>query len=114
MLHSRVRYFDPEHRRPGIPPDVGALVEKLADGSVTLTLVNTNPLDPRTVIVQAGAYAEHQFLSASWNGKTAAIDQPYVAVRLEPGCGARLKLTMKRYANRPTLAEPWDRGWMAQ
>ncbi|MGB9606621.1 MAG: hypothetical protein ACPL88_12165, partial [Bryobacteraceae bacterium] len=40
ILHSRFRYFDPERRRAGLPPDVGALVEKLAADSATLTLVN--------------------------------------------------------------------------
>src|SRR5262249_43786863 len=29
VLHCRVRYFDPEKGRAGIPEDVGALVEKL-------------------------------------------------------------------------------------
>jgi len=28
-LHTRVRYFDPDKRRPGLPADVAALVEKL-------------------------------------------------------------------------------------
>lgn len=26
-LHVRLRYFDPEARRPGVPPDVAALVQ---------------------------------------------------------------------------------------
>ena len=47
VLHSRFRYFDPERRRAGLPPDVGALVEKL--GADSATIVNTNPLEPRTV-----------------------------------------------------------------
>jgi hypothetical protein len=29
-------------------------------------------------------------------------------LRLEPGCGSRLVFSMQRYANRPTLAPPWD------
>jgi hypothetical protein len=37
-----------------------------------------------------------------------------VNVRLEPGCGARVEFRMKRYTNQPTLAQPWDRGWMAK
>ena len=32
------------------------------------------------------------------------------AVRLAPGCGAQLKIALKRYANPPTFAFPWDRG----
>ncbi len=99
-LHSRVRYFDPVKQRAGLPEDVAALVEKFDAESVTLTLVNTNQVSPRTVVVQAGAYAEHQFLP----GGNSAI-----TVKLGPGAGDRLSLKMKRYANAPTLRYPWDR-----
>ena len=109
MLHSRVRYFDPERRRAGIPPDVGALVEKLEDDSMTLTLVNTNPVEARDVIVQAGAYAEHRFTGVEINGQSAEGKGSWITVKLEPGCGAKLQLGMKRYSAAPTLAFPWDR-----
>ncbi len=107
-LHTRVRYFDPERRRSGLPPDVAALVEKLTGDSVTLTLVNTSPLHPRDLIVQAGAYAEHRFQSVTVNGKTTPIDGPSVSLRLQPGCGSRLVFSMRRYAGQPRLAMPWD------
>lgn len=113
-LHSRFRYFDPAARRAGLPPDVGALVEKLGADSATLTLVNTNPVEARTVIVQAGAYGEHQFHSVTIEGKSAAIEGPQLTVRLEPGCGSRLEFRMSRYKNQPTLAHPWDRGWFGK
>ena len=112
MLHSRLRYFDPDRRRSGPPESMGALVEKLTADSATVTLVNTDPVNPIQVIVQAGGYAEHQFVSATLNGKQVAIDHPWVTVRLEPGSGARVEFQMRRYANQPTLAQPWDRGWM--
>jgi hypothetical protein len=110
-LHSRVRYFDPVRRRSGPPEDVGALVQRLTADSVTVTLVNTDQVKPRTVIVQAGGYAEHRFLSALLNGKTVPIDHPYVTVRLEPGSGSQIEFKMSRYVNQPSLAHPWDRGW---
>jgi hypothetical protein len=47
-------------------------------------------------------------------GKMAPVNGPVVTVRLEPGAGTRLEVKMKRYANRPTLAFPWDRGWYGQ
>ncbi len=112
MLNSRFRYFDPVKRRAGLPDDVGALVEKLGAESATLTLVNLNPIEPRTVIVQAGAYGEHQFDMTTIAGRTTNIDGPLVTVRLEPGAGSRIEFKMTRYANRPTLAHPWDRGWL--
>jgi hypothetical protein len=111
VLHSRFRYFDPDRRRAGLPEDVGALVEKLGPDSATVTLVNVNALDPRTVAVQAGGYGEHRFDTVTAGGKTTAVGGPVLTVRLEPGSGARLVFRMTRYANRPTFAFPWDRGW---
>ncbi len=109
-LHSRLRYFDPVARRAGLPADVGALVEKLAADSVTVTLVNTNAVEPRTVVVQAGAHAEHQILAVETGGQARPAGRSWLTVRLAPGCGARLVLGMRRYANPPTLLFPWDRG----
>jgi hypothetical protein len=111
VLHSRFRYFDPVRRRAGVPEDVGALVEKLSGDGATLTLVNTSVVHPRTVIVQAGGYGEHQFESVTMGGQTTNIGGPLLTVRLEPGTGARLEFRMGRYKNQPTFAFPWDRGW---
>jgi len=36
------------------------LIEKMSADEVTVTLVNTNPVAPRRVIVQGGAYGEHR------------------------------------------------------
>jgi hypothetical protein len=110
-LHSRFRYFDPVRRRAGLPEDVGALVEKLEADGATLTLVNVDPVEARTVVVQAGGYGEHRFDSVEVNGKTQTVAGPLLNVRLEPGSGARLRFRMARYVNPPTLAHPWDRGW---
>ena len=109
VLHSRLRYFDPEKRRSGLPQDVAALVEKLTADSVTVTLVNTNQLEPRVLDVQAGGYGEHQFTEVSANGKKTPLQSPVLTVRLAPGAGSRLILSMNRYVNRPTLAQPWNR-----
>jgi hypothetical protein len=100
VLHSRLRYFDPDRRRAGLPEDVAALVHELSADSVTVTLVNVNQVEARDVIVQAGAYAEHQFTDSNSSALT---------VRLAPGAGKKLTLKMKRYANRPNLAFPWSR-----
>ncbi len=104
-LHARVRYFDQARNRPGLPEDVAALVEKFDADSVTLTLVNTNAAETREVTVQAGAYAEHQFLTV--NGL--AVNGSSVRVKLAAGAGGRLECKVKRFANQPTLRLPWDR-----
>jgi hypothetical protein len=111
VLRSQVRYFDPERRRAGLSEDVAALVEKIEPGGVTLTIVNTSTVATRRLIVQTGAYGEHQAVSVTAGGKTTAIDAPYFEMRLAPGAGEKLTVAMRRYVNDPTLAFPWDRGW---
>jgi hypothetical protein len=108
VLHCRLRYFDPVKRRAGVPEDVAALVEALSDDGVTVTLVNVSQTEARTVVVQAGGYAEHQFVSATLDGKTVPVDALSLTVRLAPGAGGRLALRMRRYANPPQLAFPWE------
>ena len=39
-VYSRLRYFDPERRRAGIPPNVAALVDSMSATEVAVTLVN--------------------------------------------------------------------------
>jgi hypothetical protein len=107
LLHCRLRYFDPDKRRAGLPADVAALIEKMDADSVTVTLVNTSPVAARSVVVQAGAYAEHRFSHVAMNGKSVPVDAATFSVRLEPGCGSRLVLTMKRHGNAPKLAFPF-------
>lgn len=108
VLHSRFRYFDAEKRRAGLPEDVAALVEKMDNTSATVTLVNTNQVSPRTVVVQGGGYAEHQILSASINGKSIPVNAKAFTVQLAPGAGTTLRVEMQRYKNAPTWAFPWN------
>lgn len=106
-LHCRVRYFDPENRRAGIPDDVAALVDHLSDNETGLTLVNISPLAARRVIVQAGAYGEHRFLDVTQNGEKTRINASTFTVDLAPSSGTHLVLSTKRYVNAPTLSFPW-------
>jgi hypothetical protein len=69
VLHSRLRYFDADRRRPGLPLDVAALVEQLDAERAVVTLVNLSPLHPRRVMVQAGSYGEHQITTATGDGQ---------------------------------------------
>ncbi len=113
-LHTQVRHFDPARRRAGLPQDVAALVERIRPEAVTLTLINTSPFEYRTVTVQTGAYAEHHAVSVAAGGRTFPVDAPYFSVRLAPGAGDTLTIHLQRYAHQPTLAFPWDRGWMVK
>src|SRR5262249_9799867 len=73
VLNARLRYFDPDRKRAGVPEDVAALVSEISDTHSTVTLVNLSRSQSRTVIVQAGGYGEHQFVSLSRGDKTTPI-----------------------------------------
>ncbi len=107
LLHARVRYFDPQSRRPGLPDGVAALVESLSADSMSLTLVNVDTIEPRTMVVQAGAYGEHLFSSVTAAGTDTPVDSARFTVHLQPGCGSRLDIKMRRYAHAPTVSLPW-------
>src|SRR5947207_3968916 len=91
-LVARLRYFDPDQRRPGLPTDVAALVERISAEDVVVTLINTNQLDPRTLIVQGGAYGEHEIVAASGLGGQASVGNAHFAVQLAPGAGEKLTI----------------------
>jgi hypothetical protein len=109
VLHCRVRYFDPAARRPGLPPDVAALVEGMTADSTTLRLVNLCQTASRTVIVQSGTYGEHTCDSVMLDGREVRVGTTSFSVHLAPGAGSRLVLKVRRYVNAPTLMAPWDR-----
>jgi hypothetical protein len=106
-LHCRVRYFDPDKRRAGLPEDVAALVDRLSDKETGITLVNISPLSSRTVIIQGGAYGEHRFVDVTTNGERTPINGSTLTVELAPSSGAHLVLSTKRYVNAPTMSFPW-------
>lgn len=109
LLQARVRYFDPERRRPGLPADVAALVEKLAAGRTVLQLVNLNALESRRVIVQAGAFGEHQFTQVAAGGASpVAVNARFFEVDLPPSTAIRLEAGTRRFVNRPSYAFPWQ------
>jgi hypothetical protein len=109
LLNARLRYFDPDRKRAGVPEDVAALVSELSDTRTVVTLINLNASQPRTVIVQGGGYGEHQLVSVTVGDTITPVDSPLLTVRLEPGSGQTLILRMQRYANRPTALHPWHR-----
>jgi hypothetical protein len=109
LAYTRLRYFDPEQRRSGLPEGVAALVERMTDGSVTVSLVNTDPIEARPVVVQGGSYGEHQLLAVTHDGARTPIDNSSFQVWLEPGAGATLEIEMRRFANQPKMSYPWHR-----
>ena len=94
---------------PACPTDVAALVERLTADEAVVTLVNVNQLEPRTLIVQGGAYGEHQIVSVAGRRGDTPVGGRQFAVTLAPGARHELTLRVQRHANQPTLALPWDR-----
>jgi hypothetical protein len=115
LQFGRVRYFDATNRRPGLPDNVAALVERLAADSVTLNLVNLDDFEPRTVVVQAGTFGEHRFergVAMGQNGDEIGVFEvngKWLQIRLEPGCGVKLELQVRLFADKPSYASPWFR-----
>ncbi len=112
LLHVRVRYYDLDARRPGLPKDVGALVDEIDGDSTQVTLVNTNPLRPRRLVMQAGAFGEHTFTQVTdvapdeTSQETVDVKDKHLEVHLAPGGMVRLELGMKRYDNDPSYEQP--------
>ena len=129
LLRATVRYFDRDRGRAGLPPDVAALVFNLSDESVGVHLVNLSNTDRRHLIVQTGAFGEHQIVAvrhesqerkglganpATWQRQdwplsesSAPVDDRYFAVDMPPSTTIKLDIKMRRFANRPTYAFPW-------
>jgi hypothetical protein len=130
LLHARVRYFDAERQRPGLPQDVAALVRGAKLAEPTITLVNLSLTHERRVIVQAGGFAEHRFTRviyqeriSDYPGRHQAYTFPPVQtvehnqllytseleVIMAPGTTIELRLTMDRHVCPPTALAPWQR-----
>ena len=129
LLHARLRYCDVDGRRPGLPPDVGALVEVLEANRTVVQLVNLCPTAPRTLRIGAGTFGEHAFTDATWQGRNSEwpgelggykgtyaarpvtcegrrleIDGGEVEVELAPASQIRLDLGTRRYVNEPAYS----------
>jgi hypothetical protein len=109
LVNARLRYFDLDRRRAGLPEDVAALVSQLGDAHTSVTLVNLNQSQRRTLVVQGGAYGEHRLVSIKSGSTTTQVDAPVLTVEIEPGSTATLDIQMQRYANDPTIKHPWKR-----
>ena len=108
-LHCRVRWFDPNERRAGVPQDIAVLVDEMKDEQFSVTVINLSLTANRDVVMQGGAYGEHLLTEAEVNGQTTAVNSPVLNLHLKPGAGQRIVVRTKRYACQPTMSFPWDR-----
>ena len=134
LLRAQVRYFDEQRKRPGLPPDVAALVTRLSADRTAIALINLSPDQCRSVIVQAGAFGEHEIRDVHsphtveqgmqrtiWNSGRHAVERTTTrrshsvngtsfTVHLPPFRSIDLDLELKRFARRPSYAFPWHGG----
>ncbi len=108
-LYARVRHFDPERKRAGLPEDMAALVTEMTDDMTALTIVNTGMVFDRDIVIQGGGYGEHQINSITVNGESKKVDQSYLRLKVPAHSSITIQMQMSRYKNSPTLLFPWDR-----
>lgn len=130
LQQARVRYYDADARRPGLPPQVAALVSSIDPAATVIDLVNLDPEQPHTLIVQAGAFAEHAIGSVeysvcddgSWIGdmydyghraphvstESIEADGPWLRVILPRSTRIRLTVAMELRANTASYRTPFD------
>jgi len=111
LLQAHVRYFDPQRRRAGLPEHTAALVDRVSGDGASLTLVNTDPVESRAVLLQAGSFGEHEFTEArlenqEGQGQRIEVNGKHLQVHLGPAAQARLHLGLKRFAHQPSYEMP--------
>lgn len=111
LFVTRMRHFDPQQKRPGLPADVAALVSKMTNDTAELELINLNATEASDVIVQAGAMGEHNFTTAcakDGNSEhTVTVNGTYLQVHLPPNTYIALEVGMERFVNPPSYQQPW-------
>jgi hypothetical protein len=130
LQQARVRYYDADRRRPGLPASVAALVSSIDPAATVVDLVNLDPEHDRTVTVQAGTFAEHTIGAVrytacpgrSWLGSLydygygepivtehhTRVRGPWLTVALPASTQVRLTLTLALRTRPPSYATPFD------
>jgi hypothetical protein len=114
LQHGKVRLFDGQKKRPGLPDDVGVIVDKLTPTSVSMKVVNISATEGRQLVIQAGSFGEHRFVSVTSTSSTGEsvttpIGGKYLAIDLAAGAGTTLDFVVDRYVNKPSYETPWQK-----
>ncbi|UZW57741.1 hypothetical protein NUH86_19440 [Sphingobium sp. JS3065] len=106
LLFARLRHFDADRKRPGLPEDVALLVEGMTSASTTLSVVNLNAAEARRMVIRGGGYGEHAIEAVRIGDRRIVAGGRDVVIRLEPGSGARIVLEMRCHSRKPGLDWP--------
>lgn len=109
LVMAQVRHFDLGRGRPGLPQNVAALVQDVTADGIDLTLVNTGGRD-REMLVQAGAYGEHEFTTVSADGTERRPESNVIEISLPSGTHCSLSAELDRFENDPTYDLPDELG----
>ena len=128
LMLTRLRYFDAERRRPGLPEGVAALVESLEAERTVVRLVNTSAFAAKKVLIQAGMFGEHHFTEVRYRERISDYPAPVVdyapgplqseerraevngrhlQVEVPAGMEICLELGTKRFVNGASAGLPW-------
>lgn len=113
LQHGKVRFFDAELQRPGLPADIGAIVDSLTATTIGMKIANTSTTTSRSLVVQAGAFGEHRFTSVevtldSGVSQRHEIGSKWFQIDLGGQAGATLTFTVERFVNTPSYATPFS------
>ena len=59
--HPSSATFDLDCRHAGITEDAASLVDSMSDDEASVTLINLSSVHGHALVLQASAYADHQF-----------------------------------------------------
>ncbi len=112
LLQAHVRYFDPLRKRAGLPEHISALVDKVKSNGLSVTLVNTDPVESHSVLLQSGSFGEHEFTDCRRTDNDGAsqsieVHARHLEVRLEAGAQVQLQLGFERFKNHPSYDFPF-------
>lgn len=108
LIVAPLFYADLDRQRPGLPPDVAALVEARSPGNVQVQLVNISPLATRRLALLAGSLGQHAFSvievespAGCADSYRVSVDDVAVGVVMPPLSAVRLRCQLREYVNPP-------------
>jgi hypothetical protein len=112
LQHGKVRFFDGQLKRPGLPPDVAVIVDGMDATTLSMQVANIGS-DAQELYIQAGTFGEHRFESVEITGADGTVQNmdiasKWFALDLVVGAVASLKFKISRYVGDPTYETPWS------
>ncbi len=110
LLQTHLFYHDPTQRRPGLPEHVGAFVDEVDHTHASLHLANTDPVASHPVLLQAGAFGEHEFSNVTVTDnagqRQVTVDGTHLRIDLGPGVQVHLQIRLNRFTRTPAYRIP--------